>query len=243
MLALTAKRARLADGQRILDLGCGWGSFGLYAAQTYPGCSVLAVSNSATQGAYIRDRARELGLANIEVATADMNAFDPGDTAPFDRVVSVEMFEHMRNWGELLRRISTWLAPSGKCFVHVFAHRELVYPFREGPGEWMSRYFFAGGVMPADALLLHLQRDMVVEDHWRVDGRHYARTLDSWLALLDGRRERIMSIMTETYGATEPAVWLQRWRMFMMACSELFGYRGGSEWLVSHYRLGKRGQS
>lgn len=243
MLALTAERALLEGGQRILDLGCGWGSFSLWAAQRYPEASILAVSNSAGQIGYIEQTAKTLGLHNLRAHKSDMNEFAPPDgEGPFDRIVSVEMFEHMRNWAELLRRISGWLTQDGRLFVHVFAHREIVYPFRNESGEWMSRHFFSGGMMPADSLMLHLQQDLILEDHWRLSGLHYARTLDSWLALLDSGRSAALNILAEAgqTGGASARVRFNRWRLFLLACSELFAFKSGNEWLVSHYRLARR---
>jgi len=241
MLDLTAERARIEDGMRILDLGCGWGAFTLRVAASSPGSRVVAVSNSRDQRDFIRTRAREQGLTNVQVLTADMNDFEPPlGHGPYDRIVSVEMFEHIRNWPELMRRIAGWLADRGLFFLHVFSHRDIAYPFREGPNEWMSRHFFAGGIMPSDALALHLQQDLVVQDHWRVSGLHYARTLDSWLALLDARRDQALEILAGAHGREMARVQFNRWRLFLMACSELFGYGHGNEWLVSHYLMSRR---
>ena len=241
MLSLAAERAQIDDGMRILDLGCGWGSFTLWAAERYPRTTVVAVSNSNDQGDFIRTRAQGRGLTNVQVLTADMNHFQPPlDNGPYDRIVSVEMFEHMRNWPELMRRIASWLADQGLFFLHVFSHRDIVYPFKEGPTEWMSRHFFAGGIMPSDSLALHLQQDLIVQDHWRVSGLHYARTLDSWLALLDSRRDKVLDILAEVHGREQSMIQFNRWRMFLIACSELFGFRNGNEWLVSHYLMARR---
>jgi cyclopropane-fatty-acyl-phospholipid synthase len=241
-LSLMASRASLADGMRILDLGCGWGSFSLWAAQNYPASRIYAVSNSKNQGEFIREQAKERGLSNIQALTTDMNEFAPPEGAgPFKRVVSVEMFEHMRNWQELFRRINGWLDDDGCFFMHIFVHRELAYLFREGPDNWMTRHFFAGGMMPSDSLLLHLQRDLSLHDHWLISGRHYARTLNSWLALLDSRRDRALDILEGAYGRENAKIQLNRWRIFLMACAELFAFNGGSEWLVAHYLLTKRG--
>jgi cyclopropane-fatty-acyl-phospholipid synthase len=241
MLALTAERAGVQNGMHILDLGCGWGSFSLWAAERFPEARLVAVSNSRDQGVFIRNRARERRLENIQAITADMNNFQPpAQAVPFDRIVSVEMFEHMGNWPELLRRISGWLTEAGLFFMHIFAHKRLAYSFQDGPREWMSRNFFAGGIMPADALPLHLQRDLVLVDHWIVSGLHYARTLESWLALLDSRRQAALEILSGAYGPDQATVRLNRWRLFLMACSELFAFQRGNEWHVSHYLMARR---
>jgi cyclopropane-fatty-acyl-phospholipid synthase len=207
-------------------------------AEKYPGASITAVSNSAPQREHILARARERGLANVEVLTRDMNVFDT--TRRFDRVVSVEMFEHMRNWPELMRRVSTWLSPGGKLFVHVFCHREWAYPFvDENDDDWMARHFFSGGQMPSERLLLEFQERLVHEKMWTVDGRHYERTSNDWLANLDRNRAAALAALKPVYGA-DAALWLRRWRVFYMACAELFGYEGGSQWRVAHYLFRRR---
>ena len=236
MLSLTAARAELADGQRILELGCGWGSLTLWMAVQFPGSRITAVSNSASQRQFILARAGERGLQNVEVITADANFFTTGER--FDRVVSVEMFEHMRNYATLLARIAGWLHPGGKLFVHIFCHRSLLYPFSVGgDDDWMARYFFTGGLMPSESTLLHFQQHLTVEDQWRVSGTHYARTAHDWLANQDRERDAVLAVLKEAYGPLEAGRWFQRWRMFFMAVEELFGYSGGTEWLVGHYRF------
>lgn len=238
MLALTCERAEIVNGQSILELGCGWGSLTLWIAEKYPDSTITAVSNSAPQRKFIEGRCRHRGLANVRVITADMNAFAASGT--YDRVVSVEMFEHMRNWRELLRRISGWLNPGGKLFVHVFAHRRFAYEFQaEGEDNWMGRHFFTGGIMPSDDLLPRFDEHLHTEAHWLESGRHYAMTSEWWLKNLDARRDEVLPILAACYGPAEAKIWLQRWRIFFLACAGLFGYRNGSEWMVSHYRLAR----
>jgi len=239
MLALTCERAELQDGQDILELGCGWGSLSLWMAKRYPNARITAVSNSRSQKEHIDAQIRQHGLTNLSIVTADMNRFDP-PTASFDRVVSVEMFEHMRNWRRLLDRVAGWLRPEGKLFIHIFTHREAAYLFEpRDASDWMSRYFFSGGMMPADALLACLADSFRVEEHWQVSGTHYARTAEAWLANLDGQRDEVLAILQRTYGP-DARRWLAYWRVFFMSCAELWAFNGGREWIVSHYRLARQ---
>ena len=236
MLELTCERAQLEDGMEILELGSGWGSLSRWMAEKYPNSRVVTVSNSRPQGEFIKARCAALKLNNVEVISADMNDFHIDQT--FHRVVSVEMFEHMRNWEKLLARIATWLKPGGKLFLHIFTHRKFTYLFEdEGDENWLGRYFFTAGLMASHDLLFSFQKDLTVEDHWRLNGMHYKETADAWLSNLDSRRDQILPIVAETYGQDQAVRWFQRWRIFFLACSELWGYGNGEEWLVSHYRL------
>jgi cyclopropane-fatty-acyl-phospholipid synthase len=241
MLALTCERAGVRDGERILDLGCGWGSLALFLAERHPRAHVTAVSNSLSQGEFVRDRAAERGLSNVEVVTADMNRFVPRNR--FDRVISVEMFEHMRNWPELLRRVRGWLEPHGRLFVHVFAHRRFAYPFElDGDGDWMARHFFTGGIMPSHDLLARIHGAFEVEERWLVPGTHYARTAEAWLARLDLGRDRAVAALARTMPRRDAELQVGRWRIFFLACAELFGFAGGEEWVVSHHLLRPSGE-
>ncbi|MBS3895516.1 cyclopropane-fatty-acyl-phospholipid synthase family protein [Silanimonas sp.] len=240
MLALYGQRAELADGQHILELGCGWGSLTLWMAEHYPGARITGVSNSRTQREHILAQAAARGLNNVEILTADVNRLEL-PAASFDRCVSIEMFEHMRNYQRLLGHIAGWLRPGGKLFVHIFCHRSLMYPFEtEGATDWMGRHFFTGGLMPSADTLLHFQDALRIEQRWLLSGRHYQRTANLWLAQQDRHADEVRRVLTATYGQTEAARWAQRWRMFWMACAELFGHAGGSEWGVAHYRFVNR---
>lgn len=238
-LRVTCQRAELADGMDILELGCGWGSLTLFMAERFPKARITAVSNSNSQREHITAEAARRGLGNVRVITADMNAFEaPG---AFDRVVSVEMFEHMRNWRVLFGRVASWLKPGGRFFMHVFCHRAVPYPFDvEGPDDWMSEHFFSGGMMPSDDLALRFQDDLRLVQRWRWDGTHYERTSNAWLANMDANRASLMPILEATYGRGEAARWWTRWRIFFMSCAELFGYQDGQEWWVSHYLFERR---
>lgn len=242
-LRITCERADLADGQQILELGCGWGSLSLWMAERYRSSHITAVSNSAPQRHFVESEAASRGLGNLSVITADMNEFT---TEPhrFDRVVSVEMFEHMRNYERLLERIASWLRSDGKLFVHHFCHRTLAYPYEtDGAANWMGRYFFTGGLMPSDNMLREFDRHMTVVKQWRWEGRHYQRTSEAWLANFDARRREVLPILEAAYGRDEARRWFHRWRLFFLAVAELFGYANGTEWFVSHSLLQSNGMS
>ena len=233
-LAATAERAGLADGQRILELGCGWGSLTLWMAERYPRARIVAVSNSHSQRAYIESEAQRLGLGNVQVVTT--NVADLRLARRFDRVVSVEMFEHLRNWPEMFRRVAGWLEPEGRFFMHVFVHRAAPYAFEaRDDSDWMARHFFSGGMMPSDDLALRFQDDLALVSRWRWDGTHYARTAEAWLANMDARREALWPVLMRAYGVEGAALWWSRWRLFFLSCAELFGYDQGREWWVAHY--------
>jgi len=239
MLELYRERAGLADGQTVLDLGCGWGSFSLWAAQKFPQSQFLGVSNSAPQRLFIESEAKLRGLRNLRIITADMNTFDTQER--FDRIVSVEMLEHMRNYGPLFKKISNWMKPDARFFVHIFAHRDLAYPFiDQGAGSWMARYFFSGGQMPSRNLFSFFQDDLKLSSQWTVSGKHYQKTCEAWLKKMDAAQEHIMPLFEETYGRRNALRWWVYWRVFFMACAELFGFRGGTEWAVEHYLFTKK---
>ncbi len=239
MLALYAERARLADGQEILELGCGWGSFSLYLAERFPRARITGVSNSRTQKEFIDAQARERGLANLQIITCDMNVFTP-TAGQFDRVVSIEMFEHMKNYQRLLANVAHALKPGGLLFVHIFTHHRFAYHFvARDDTDWMARYFFTGGQMPAHELLGHFQDDLKLVENWKVNGTHYEKTAEHWLQNMDRHKDEIMPLFARTYGPEQAVKWWVYWRVFYMSCAELWGYRDGEEWLVSHYLFRK----
>lgn len=240
-LRLSCEHADLQNGQNILELGCGWGSLTLWMAEHYPKSNITAVSNSNSQREFIMNKAKSLGLNNVNVITCDMNKFEPADHGvhhAFDRVVSVEMFEHMRNHKVLYKKIHDWLVPGGKFFMHIFVHRNTPYLFEvQGDDDWMSQFFFSGGMMPSDDLPLCFQDHLQLVRRWRWNGTHYEKTANAWLENMDSHHEEIDVILKQTYGAENAEKWRNRWRIFYMACAELFGYRDGQEWWVTHYQF------
>jgi cyclopropane-fatty-acyl-phospholipid synthase len=238
-LRITCERAGIADGQQILELGCGWGSLSLWMAEHFRGSRITALSNSNSQREHIDTLARRRGLTNLRVITRDFNEFDTAER--FDRIVSVEMFEHLRNWPQAFANVARWLAPQGRFFMHVFAHRDAPYAFVErDASDWMSKHFFSGGMMPSDDLALHCQDDLKLAQRWRWDGTHYERTAEAWLRNMDDERDALMPLFESTYGI-DADVWWMRWRLFFMSVAELFGYADGQQWWVSHYLFDKRG--
>jgi len=239
MLALYVERARIADSQDILELGCGWGSFSLYLAEHFPNGRITGVSNSRTQKEFIDAEARKRGFKNLRIITCDMNSFDI-DAGRFDRVVSVEMFEHMKNYQALMAGVARWLKPGGLLFVHIFTHKTLAYHFvPQDDSDWMARYFFTGGQMPSHELLMQFQERLALVSDWKVNGTHYKRTAEAWLTNMDRNREEILPLFRDTYGPKNARKWWAYWRVFYMSCAELWGYRGGEEWIVSHYLFKK----
>lgn len=234
-LAESARRAGLADGQRVLELGCGWGSMSLWMARRFPASRITAVSNSTAQRETIERLAKAEGLRNLEVVTADINVFAP--EGRFDRVISIEMFEHMSNWSALFARVASWLAPDGRLFLHVFTHRATPYRFDHADAsDWIGKHFFTGGVMPSEALASAFPDTLSVETKWRWSGAHYARTAEDWLANFDRNEDAIRAIFDDAYGAAAQ-LWMRRWRLFFIAVAELFGYANGDEWGVNHYLM------
>jgi cyclopropane-fatty-acyl-phospholipid synthase len=239
MLALYVDRARLTDGQEILELGCGWGSLSLHLAEKFPRANITGISNSRTQREYIEAEVRRRRLTNLRIITCDMNVFE-APPSRFDRVVSVEMFEHMKNYQRLLGNIARWLKPEGLLFVHIFTHAHLSYHFvARDATDWMARYFLTGGQMPAHDLLMQFQDDLQLVADWKINGTHYQRTAGHWLQNMDAHRDEILPLFADTYGAGHETKWWSYWRVFYMACAELWGYRNGEEWLVSHYLFRK----
>lgn len=239
MLELTCARAELKEGQQVLELGCGWGSLSLFMAAKFPKSSFTVVSNSRTQKQYIDEQARQRGITNLVVITNNINDFRLDQT--FDRVVSVEMFEHMRNYQKLMKLVADLLKPDGKLFVHIFTHREYAYKFEViDESDWMSRYFFTGGIMPSDDLLLYFNEHLSIEKHWHVSGMHYSKTSEAWLQNMDKHKAQIMPLFETTYGKDQALKWWVYWRIFYMACAELWAYKGGEEWIVSHYLFQKK---
>jgi len=238
MLALTCERAHLQNGQNVLELGCGWGSLSLYMSAKFPESQFTVVSNSATQKIFIDETAKQRGLQNLTVLTADMNAFTIADT--FDRVVSVEMFEHMRNYKLLLAKVSSFLKPDGRLFVHIFTHKTLAYKYEViDESDWMSKYFFTGGIMPSNHLFFYFNDDLKISQHWVVNGTNYGKTAEAWLNNMDKHKKEIMPILESTYGKDQAVKWWVYWRLFYMACAELFNYNKGNEWMVCHYLFEK----
>ncbi len=239
MLELTCERAELKDGQEILELGCGWGSLSLFMAEKFPNSKITGISNSKTQKIYIDEQARRRNISNLTIITADMNLFST--EKKFDRVVSVEMFEHMRNYFELIKRISNWLKDDGKLFVHIFTHKKFSYKFEvKDETDWMSNYFFTGGIMPSNDLLFYFDEYLKKENFWVVNGTHYQKTSEAWLLNMNKHKESILKIFSETYRKENALKWFVYWRIFFMACAELWGFNNGNEWMVCHYLFHKK---
>lgn len=240
MLDLYIERAQIQDGQTIMDLGCGWGSFTLYAAAKFPKSNFVSVSNSSSQKEFIDGEAKKRGLNNIKVITANIVHFEH-EPAQFDRIISIEMMEHMKNYNKLFNKLASWLKDDGKMFIHIFTHHQCAYNFEvKDATDWMSKYFFSGGMMPADKLFYHFQDDLKIEDHWKLNGVHYQKTSRAWLEKMDNAKEEILEIFKKTYGEKDAKMWVRYWRIFFMACEELWAYDRGEEWIISHYLFQKK---
>lgn len=234
MLDLYCQRADLHDGQDVLELGCGWGSLSLYLAVRYPNSNIVTLSNSATQKKYIDEQIAEKGIKNLHVLTANIVQFDT--EMEFDRVISIEMFEHLKNYEIMLANVSRWLRAEGKLFIHIFTHKRFAYHYEDKDGtDWMTSTFFEGGTMPSEDLLLYFQKNVRIVDQWTVSGTHYQKTSEAWLANLKANKDAVMKIMAQTYGSANAVKWWAFWKLFFLACAELWGYKNGSEWTVSHY--------
>lgn len=239
MLKLSCERAQLKDGQSVLDLGCGWGSVSLYVAEKFPNCKITGVSNSKTQKEYIDSVAKEKGFKNLTIITQDMNDFQIKEK--FDRIISVEMLEHMKNYQKLFEKLSGFLKPEGLFFIHIFTHKEFAYPFEvRDETDWMAKYFFTGGMMPSHNLFLYFQNHLTIRNHWVVNGVHYGKTSEAWLENMDKNKTQILPILEKAYGKENVTKWWSYWRIFFLSCAELFSYRNGEEWLVSHYLFQKK---
>lgn len=238
MLKVYIERSGMKNGMDILELGCGWGSLTFFIARNFPKSSITAVSNSNDQRIYIESKCELNGINNINVITCDMNDFKIDKK--FDTVISIEMFEHMRNYDKLLKKISSFMKKNGKLFVHIFSHKDVVYPYEDrGPSDWMAREFFSGGLMPSHDLLDNFQDDLKLEKKWLINGNHYKKTSYAWLRKMDNNKSSILKLFAETYGTNESVIWYNRWRIFFLACAEMFGMKNGNEWGVSHYLFNK----
>lgn len=242
MLKLICKRAQVKDGQVIMDLGCGWGVTSLWILEKYPNCTVVAVSNSRTQKEFIEGHARDKGFAErLTCITADANVFDIEQR--FDRIISIEMFEHMKNYQTLMKRVASWLKPEGLLFTQILCHKEFAYSFNSSKGsntEWMARNFFSGGTMPSSDLFLYFQDDLGILDHWNINGKHYSKTLEAWLVRLDSNKAKAMEVLEASYGKDKAPLQMFNWRLFFIYCAEVFGYEDGNEWIVAHHLFEKR---
>lgn len=234
MLETYCQRADLKDGQKIMDLGCGWGSLSLFLAEKFKSAKIVALSNSSTQKEFIDKQLKLRGLNNLTVITANIATFNA--EMEFDRVLSIEMFEHLKNYHAVLAKVSQWLRPDGRVFIHIFTHRQFAYHYEDQDGtDWLTRNFFEGGTMPSEDLLLYFQQDLRIIDQWSVSGTHYRKTAEAWLKAMKAKRRKIMEIMNETYGERDAVKWWAYWKLFFLACAELWGFKEGTEWTVSHY--------
>ncbi|MEA2071616.1 MAG: class I SAM-dependent methyltransferase, partial [Asgard group archaeon] len=239
MLALTCERAQMKDGLKVLDLGCGWGSLTIYLAQNYPKATITAVSNSAIQIAFIDKKVKKLGLRNVKTIKADVKNFTI--TEQFDRIISIEMFEHMRNYQKLFQKIQQFLKDNGKLFIHIFTHKNQPYLFeKDDETDFMAKYFFTGGTLPTADILFYFAENFTIEHHWRINGKHYEKTLNSWLWKMKKKKQQLLPIIEDVYGSKNKRKWWVYWKVFFIANAAIFGWKKGNHWFVSHYLFKKK---
>ena len=241
MLEIYSQRAQITDGMSILDIGCGWGSLSLFLAQKYPKSEITGVSNSSSQKIFIDSVASERNISNLNIITRDINDFRAEEK--YDRILSIEMFEHTKNTKKLMNLINDWLNPNGLFFMHVFAHKENPYYFdRDQKNAWMAKYFFTGGMMPNHNLFKDLKSNLEYQKSWILSGEHYERTSNAWLDKMDQNKSKILSLFERSNGSSVAKRKFHFWRLFYIACAEIFGYDNGNEWVVSHHLFKKSGK-
>ena len=237
MLELYIERANIKDGHKILDLGCGWGSFSLYIAKKYPNTNITSVSNSSDQITYIKNEAQKRGLPNIKAYRMDVNSLELN--TQFDRIISIEMFEHLRNYKLILSSLNNLLKPDGRLFIHIFCHKKLTYFYEmKNNFDWMTKYFFQGGIMPSKDIFEYFDDELEIINQWDINGNHYSKTCKAWLNNHYINRKKILDVFQKHYD--KPKIWFNRWRIFFLSCEAFFALNNGKEYFVSHYLLKKK---